>query len=261
MPEEVHASDVESRALALLSEQREIRSAVFNPIDVADDGSSFEGYAAVFDEEASFEVPGVGPVSEVVKRGAFKRALEASDNVPMLYHHLETHPPLATTRGGTLRLEEDNKGLRVRAEIAKGYIGDAVRELVRRGDIPGMSWGFIAGQGNAKVERRGGGILRTLTGFKKILDVSPTWDPTYRGTEAELRSRAFGLSMTPDLAELIGADLSAGTRAAVAASDEGGGDGTVSDSQATEVRSLSVERRKRALDLLILNTGGLDDAS
>ena len=241
-----------------LAEQREVRSAVFNPIDVADDGSSFEGYAAVFDEEAHFEVPGVGPVAEVVKRGAFRSALSAGGNIPMLYHHLETHPPLATTQGGTLRLEEDEKGLRVKAEIAKGYIGDAVRELVRRGDIPGMSWGFIAGKGNSKVERRDGSLLRTLTGFKKILDVSPTWDPTYRGTEAELRARAFGMALTPDLAEQIAADLSAVSGGDQGATSDAEAEESRSDSQVSEY-SPSLEQRKRRLSLYLLEHGGIED--
>lgn len=238
-----------------LAEQREVRSAVFNPIDVADDGSSFEGYAAVFDEEAHFEVPGVGPVAEVVKRGAFRKALSLGENVPMLYHHLETHPPLATTQGGTLRLEEDNKGLRVKAEIARGYIGDAVRELVRRGDIPGMSWGFIAGKGNSTVERRDGALLRTLTGFKRILDVSPTWDPTYRGTEAELRARAFGMSLTPDLQELIAADLSVESRGDEAEESETEAEETRSDTQASPTFNVSLEQRMREHELFLLQEG------
>lgn len=244
---------------AVLDEQREVRSASFQPIDIADDGSSFEGYAAVFDEEAAFEMPGVGRVAEIVKRGAFKRALGSGENVPMMYHHLETHPILASTQAGTLQLEEDNRGLRVKADIAKHYIGDAVRELVKRGDIPGMSWGFIAGKGNSRVERRDNGILRTLTGFKKILDVSPTWDPTYRGTEAELRSRAFGMSLTPELAELIGTDLSASSRADAAADSESGGAETSDETQATEEhRSLSVEQRKRRLNLYLKETGDVE---
>jgi HK97 family phage prohead protease len=248
--------DNQAQQLDALSEQREIRSATFQPLDMADDGSWFEGYAAVFDEEAAFEVPGVGQVAEVVKRGAFRKALAQGDNVPMLYHHLETHPPLATTQGGTLTLAEDNRGLRVKAEIARHYVGDAVRELVKRGDIPGMSWGFIAGRGNSRVERRAGGLLRTLTGFKKILDVSPTWDPTYRGTEAELRSRAFGLSLTPDLAELIGADLSVSSPADEAPDPEAEVEETRSAAQADdEPYRPSLEQRKRRLQLLIHETG------
>jgi phage head maturation protease len=51
-----------------------------------------------------------------------------------------------------------------------------------------MSFGFVAGAGNSKVEQRGGKPHRSLTGFKRLLDVSPTWDPAYTGTSAELRS-------------------------------------------------------------------------
>lgn len=250
----LYANEPEAR-VAQLDEQREIRSATFQPLDMAEDGSWFEGYAAVFDEEAQLEVPGVGPVAEVVKRGAFRKALARGENVPMLYHHLETHPPLATTQGGTLTLEEDNRGLRVKAAIAKGYIGDAVRELVRRGDIPGMSWGFVAGKGNSTVERRNGVLLRTLTGFKKILDVSPTWDPTYRGTEAELRSRAFGLALTPDLAELIGTDLSVVLRADAATGSETEAEELRTESQASGGYLPSLEQRKRRLQLFLHETG------
>jgi Escherichia/Staphylococcus phage prohead protease len=257
-------ANVPEARVAALDEQREIRSATFQPVDVADDGSRFEGYAAVFDEEAEIEVPGVGVVTESVQRGAFRKALAAGGNVPMLYHHLDTHPPLATTAGGTLSLEEDSKGLRVKAEIAKGYIGDAVRELVKRGDIPGMSWGFVAGKGNSKVERRAGGNLhRTLLGFKKILDVSPTWDPTYRGTEAQFRSRTFGLAFSPEEMQ----QLLIGGHPQVEAEGIPPDDG---QEETAETRSLerdggsgatgrSVAARRRALQFLVLETGGIDE--
>lgn len=256
----------EARALEQLDEQQEVRSAAFQPIDVADDGSSFDGYAAVFDEVAMLEIPGVGQVEEEVRRGAFRRALASGENVPMLYHHLDMHPPLATTRGGTLRLEEDAKGLRVRAEIARGYIGDAVRELVARGDIPGMSWGFIAGQGNSKVERRGAVLRRTLTGFKKILDVSPTWDPTYRGTVAEVRSRTFGFAFpSVEAGELlvVGAREQSGETAPDSEHENEGDAETRSQEREKEASRAvrSIAARKRALHLFIHETGGYDDAS
>jgi phage head maturation protease len=67
---------------------------------MADDGSWFEGYAAVFDEVANYEVPGVGMVGEEIRRGAFRKVLgEQKKPIPMLYHHLQEHPPLATTSG------------------------------------------------------------------------------------------------------------------------------------------------------------------
>jgi HK97 family phage prohead protease len=113
----------------------------------------------------------------------------------MLYHHNDTLPVLATTKGGTLSLKDDAKGLRVKANLAQHYVGEAVRELVKRGDITGMSPGFVAGRGNSRTESRNGKLHRTITGLKKLLDVSPTWEPAYAGTTAELRSlRAYDLA-------------------------------------------------------------------
>lgn len=257
----LYANEPESRVAALLDEEREIRSAAFQPLDMADDGSWFEGYAAVFDEEAELQVSGIGRVTESVQRGAFRKALAAGDNVPMLYHHLDTHPPLATTRGGTLMLEERAKGLWTRADIARGYIGDAVRELVKRGDIPGMSWGFVAGKGNSRVERRGNSIHRTLLGFKKILDVSPTWDPTYRGTEAQFRSRSFGLAAVPESSELllVGARVQPEGSAEELEHERTDDEETRSQERdGTSGAVKSIAARKRELELYLLETGGVE---
>lgn len=252
--------------LDALDNEREIRSARFQPLDMADDGSWFEGYAAVFDEECEYEVRGVGRMTESVQRGAFRKALAQGGNVPMLYHHLDTHPPLATTQGGTLILEERAKGLWTRADIARGYIGDAVRELVKRGDIPGMSWGFVAGPGNSKIQRRSGGAIhRTLTGFKKILDVSPTWDPTYRGTEAQFRARTFGVSFSPEELQqiqqgvhpqlLVEGDPPAGDDEEEEARSVERGDG---DSGVACFTPEQVAAARRRLSFATLNTKGLE---
>lgn len=242
--------------------QREIRSATFQPIDAADDGSWFEGYAAVFDEDAVFELPDGTQVSESVNRGSFRKALaSATYHIPMLYHHLDTHPPLAmwkASNDGTLRLEEDARGFRTRADVARGYIGDAVRELVRRGDIPGMSWGFIAGRGNSKIERRSGGLHRTLLGFKRILDVSPTWDPTYRGTEAQFRSQVFGTTLLPgEQLPVIGESPQDDDEGTPGGDEEPTPTGDEeSESGVTEHRSVAA--RMRELQLYIYETGGTE---
>jgi HK97 family phage prohead protease len=168
----------------LSQERAEARSVAFTDVDASADGGKFTGYAAVFDAEAD-----LGDYTESIARGAFRKALAGGGNVPMLYDHNPGLPVLATTGGGTLKLKEDGKGLRVEANVARHFVGDAVREMVQRGDIRGMSFGFIAGAGNSRVEQRSGGKPhRSLIGFKRLLDVSPTWDPAYQGTNAELRS-------------------------------------------------------------------------
>lgn len=164
----------------------EARSVPFTDVDTSKDGKTFTGYAAVFDGEAD-----LGDFTESITRGAFRRAIKSSGNIPMLLDHNRNMPPLATTQGGTLRLREDGKGLRVEADIANHYVGDALREMISRGDIRGMSFGFIAGRGNSVLENRGGKPHRNLIGFRKLTDVSPTWDPAYANTEASFRSAWF----------------------------------------------------------------------
>ncbi len=175
---------------AFNDERPESRSVQFADMDVAGDGWSFEGLLSVYDQEAD-----LGVFTESFARGAYRKVLASGDNVPMLYHHNDALPVLATTKGGTLSLKDDAKGLRVKASLAQHYVGDAVRELVKRGDITGMSPGFVAGRGNSRTESRNGKLHRTIMGLKRLLDVSPTWEPAYAGTTAELRSlRAYDLA-------------------------------------------------------------------
>jgi hypothetical protein len=62
-----------------------------------------------------------------------------------------------------------------------------------------MSVGFVAGRENQKISERGGRVHRALTGFRKLLDVSPTWEPAYEGTSAELRSLTEAFQQVPAL--------------------------------------------------------------
>jgi HK97 family phage prohead protease len=198
--EHQNADAVEQRSAAPFDGERpESRSMRFADMDVAPDGWSFDGLLSVYDEPADL-------VSHIERfaRGAYRKVLASGDNVPMLYHHNEDLPVLATTKGGTLSLKDDAKGLRVKADIAQHYVGEAARQLVKRGDITGMSPGFVAGRGNSKVEQRNGRIYRTITGLKKLLDVSLTWEPAYAGTTAELRSlRAPQLADDIDLLQRL----------------------------------------------------------
>jgi HK97 family phage prohead protease len=163
---------------------REYRSVPFVDMDAAADGSHFVGYAAVFGQEAD-----LGSFTESVNHGAFRKSLAAGDNVPMLLDHQEQLQPFAVTRNGSLKLSEDTKGLRVEANLATSHPHfEYLRDGVQSGMIDGMSWGFVAGSGNSRLEHRARKPHRSLMNFQKILDVSPTWDKTYATTEASFRS-------------------------------------------------------------------------
>lgn len=166
-------------------ENVEARSVAFDDLEVTKQGRHFEGYAAIYGEETD-----LGDYIEVILPPAFRSALAKGDNLPMLWDHNAAMPPFATTKAGTLQVQEDKRGLRVAADIDERHIlGPTLISMAERGEVGGMSFGFISGRQNNKVSQRSDGrVLRALTGFKHLLDVSPTWNPAYPGTTAELRS-------------------------------------------------------------------------
>jgi HK97 family phage prohead protease len=172
-----------------------LRSAAFDEVEVGQwsEGFRFEGHAAVFDTDAD-----VGNFTESVERGAFRKVLASDENIPMFYDHQRGLPLLASTRAGTLTLTEDVKGLAVVADIADTSLGRDLRVLAARGDVRAMSYGFVVGRGNSKVEMRGVKAHRSLTGFKHLLDVSPTWDPVFRSAEGQFRSLTMQYADDPD---------------------------------------------------------------
>jgi len=100
------------------------------------DGRTFTGYASVFNEPS---LP--LPFTEIVKPGAFKRAIQSRNRIMLLWNH-DTSNPLASTRNGSLQLAEDARGLKVTATLPDTTLGRDIAELVRTGVIDAMSFGF-----------------------------------------------------------------------------------------------------------------------
>ncbi|HWI88586.1 MAG TPA: HK97 family phage prohead protease [Sphingomicrobium sp.] len=97
----------------------------------------FAGYAAVFDR------PDKG--GDVVRKGAFLRALERAGDVPLLWQHRP-----GAVIGRIEHLSEDRHGLRV---IAK--VGDArAAGLVGAGKMDGLSFGYRVREAKSSGARR-----------------------------------------------------------------------------------------------------------
>jgi hypothetical protein len=112
----------------LATDRVEARSVAFTDVDTSKDGWSFEGLAAVYDQETD-----LGQYTESMARGSYRKVLSRGENVPMLHDHNVMLPD-----------------------------------------------------------------------FKRLLDVSPTWEPAYAGTSAELRSlRALQMAEDVDQAQQI----------------------------------------------------------
>lgn len=85
----------------------------------------FAGYAAVFDR--------VDRGGDVVRAGAFKRALKARADVPLLWQHQAGRPI-----GRIDYLREDGRGLRVIGRV----VDDEAARLLKAGAVQGLSFGY-----------------------------------------------------------------------------------------------------------------------
>lgn len=84
----------------------------------ADDGSgliNFSGYASVTNRGYPMW-DAFGPYTETVDSGAFSRTLSKNPDVPLVLGH-DSMRRIARTTNGTLRLNEDGKGLAVDADL------------------------------------------------------------------------------------------------------------------------------------------------
>lgn len=107
-----------------------------------DDGKTlvFSGYASVTDTPYEME-DWLGAYTETVSRGAFKKTLAESADVPFKLNH--DGMTLARTKSGTMRLSEDSTGLHVEADLdpSNSIVRD-IQSAMDRGDLDEMSFAF-----------------------------------------------------------------------------------------------------------------------
>lgn len=158
----------------------EKRSLAFTNLEIRAEGdnNTLVGYAAVFDSPSE-PLPWI----EYVRRGAFSKTLNDGADVRLLIDHEGV--PLARTKSGTLALEEDERGLKVEAELDP-MNPDAMRVLsaMRRGDMSQMSFAFRTIKDSWSGDRQ----MRELKEVQ-LYDVSIVTFPAYEETVAELRNR------------------------------------------------------------------------
>ena len=144
------------------------------------DGMSFTGYAAVFNSDSE-----PLPFIERIMPGAFKKSLKSRMPIKMYMNH-DSSMLLASTRSRTLRLEEDDKGLMVNADLPDTTVGRDLSVLMQRGDVDSMSFGFSVPSGGDKWSDDG--ATRELRQVR-LHEVSVvTGFPAYKATSASVRS-------------------------------------------------------------------------
>jgi uncharacterized protein len=142
------------------------------------DGMTFTGYASVFNSPSE----DLGGFIEYVAPGAFKRSLQSRNEVKLLWNH-DSGEPLASLRGGTMSLVEDERGLKVTASLPNTTRGRDIAELLRTKVIDSMSFGFNVIRDSWSKD----GQTRTLESVR-LFEVSVVSFPAYQATTAQVRS-------------------------------------------------------------------------
>lgn len=145
----------------------------------ADDGKrTLVGYAAVFERTAN-----IGSYfQERIAPGAFADAIKGDIRALVDHDHGRV---IGRTKSGTLRLQEDGTGLRVEIDVPNTTEGNDLWELVGRGDISGMSFGFRVTK--EVWDETGDMPVRTIEKLE-LLEVSAVAWPAYEDTTLAKRS-------------------------------------------------------------------------
>jgi len=143
-----------------------------------------EGYAAVFESPSQdlYGWEGDG-FTEIIKRGAFRKVLSQKPDVVFNFNH-DDSKILARTISGTLKLEEDPKGLKVEATLPATQLGKDIAELIYRGDLSSMSFCFSTGKDSYDITDDS--VTRTVEEILDLYDVSIVTHPAYLDTTIDV---------------------------------------------------------------------------
>jgi HK97 family phage prohead protease len=139
------------------------------------------GYASVFNTVSV----DMGGWAELVAPTAFTRTLQENPDVLCLYAH-DTAAVLGRTTSNTVTLSVDATGLKFDCVLPDTTTANDLIVLVERGDITGMSFGFVC-ISDVWSEDSDGRYIRTLLDVD-LFEITVTSSPAYPSTSISLRS-------------------------------------------------------------------------
>ena len=152
--------------------------ALMQPVQDEQRGYIVEGYATTFDDP--YEM-GFG-TSEVIRSSA----LDGADMADVIFNLNHEGQPLARLRNGSMALERDAHGLKVRADLGGSQAGRELYEGIVNGLVDRMSWAFTVAEGGWDYDE----AIRTayVNRIERVYDVSAVSIPANEGTEIHARS-------------------------------------------------------------------------
>ena len=121
---------------------------------------------------------------ERIMPGAFSQAVNR-DDVRALFNH-DTNMVLGRKSAGTLRIFDDNRGLRYEIDPGETTVYRDVAQFIKRKDVQGSSFAFMI---TDEQPRKENGIrIREIRGVE-LFDVGPVTFPAYESTSTGVRMR------------------------------------------------------------------------
>ena len=126
---------------------------------------------------------------ERIEARAFAARVEAGEDLHLLSGH-DYAKPLASRAAGTLEVRDTDAALEFEARIDAGtsWAQDFIAAH-RAGLVRGLSPGFRVPAGGERVERRGAGVVRSIT-RADLFELSAVTRPAYPAAQIEARSWA-----------------------------------------------------------------------
>lgn len=159
--------------------------------DQGEDSMVVEGYATTFNQP--YELINYGDY--IVREQVDPHAFDGCDMHDVIMQYDHAGRVFARTRNHTLSLAVDDHGLKIRADLSGTELGRQLFEEIRGGYTDRMSFGFTVASDDRNIKEHANGateIMRTITGFKRLFDVSAVSMPANDATEISARSAFDG---------------------------------------------------------------------
>jgi HK97 family phage prohead protease len=157
-----------------------------------DGTSTFEGYAAVFNQPSSVLndelARTVNGYTETILPGAFRRTLGSGRRTTFVVDHNE-RMMISSAPNGALRMAEDSTGLHIASPAPRTDYVDNVRALQDAGERLGMSMYFATPRGGDEWNARGD-QRNVKEAILRHVSVLASMEPAYSGTSAMFRNLA-----------------------------------------------------------------------
>lgn len=172
-----------------MSTKKEVRFLAEKPLEIRANGDgkrTMSGMAALYNSRSL----DLGGFYEILAPGAFTRTLaEKPLDVCCLYGHDMRQGLLGRTTSGTLRLRSTADGLAFDCDLPNTTLGNDTAESISRGDVSGVSFGFMV-RDDDWVVAPDGTTVRTVKDLD-LMEISAVPYPAYPATSVQMRSILF----------------------------------------------------------------------